>query len=104
MYGIMKIEHKTSPCSHSTFNPYTHTCKAHIMLSEANRSSGISEEIEGGSTTMVSVQVYIFLVTANPSNSTQTCQTSSRTTNWKQHWHSISHRWMNSKYHCHSIL
>lgn len=38
-----------------------------------------------------------------PCSSTQTCQSSSRTTDLNPHWYSISHRWMNSKCHCHSI-
>lgn len=32
LYGIMKIEYKLSPHSHSPLNPYTHRRRAHVTL------------------------------------------------------------------------
>lgn len=42
------------------------------------------------------VQDYIFLVTAKHCSSTKPVRVLA-------HWYSISHRWVNSKYHCHLI-
>lgn len=103
VYGIMKIEHKISSCSHSLFNPYTNTCRVHVMLQKPVEALDFQKKLK-----VVEPPWCLFKFTYSWLQQTRVIAPKPvkvpARPDWKWHWHSISHRQMNSKCHCHSTL
>lgn len=101
VYGIMKIKHKFSSHSQFPFNSYTHTCCStlcsrsqwKLWISRSNRrwlnNHGVCSSLY--------ILGYSKPVPFKPVRVPAGLQTESGTSK-------VSHRQMNSKCHCHSIL